>query len=93
MDLLTLLEATTSVAYTFTTQKNGNRNGTLIQGLISDPWSCPIKAIVRHVLLHHTPVTPLASFYRDNHRMLVNVKDVRQRQDRARKSEEGVPEP
>jgi hypothetical protein len=32
------LKSATSVSYTFTAQKNGNRNGESVQGLSSDTW-------------------------------------------------------
>jgi hypothetical protein len=41
------LKAATSVLYTFTTQKNGNRNEKIVQGLSGDPWCYPVKATVR----------------------------------------------
>jgi hypothetical protein len=84
LDLLAAPEAelrmATSASYTFTTQKNGNRNEKVVQGLSGDPWCCPAKATVRRVLLHRrqkaTSVTPLAAFYRGNRRTLIKAKDV-----------------
>jgi hypothetical protein len=74
------IKSATSASYTFTTQKNGNRNKKLVQGLSDDPWCCPIKATVRRVLLHRrhkaSLVTPIAAFYRGNRRTLVKAKDV-----------------
>jgi hypothetical protein len=60
----------TYASYTFTKQKNGNRNTKLVQGLSGDPWCCPANATVRRVLLHRrnkvSLTTPLASLYRGN---------------------------
>jgi hypothetical protein len=74
------LKISTSASYTLTTQKNGNRNEKLVQGISGDPWCCPVKATVRRVLLHRhhkaTSVTPLAAFYRGRRRTLIKVKDV-----------------
>jgi hypothetical protein len=47
------VKPTTSASYTFTTQKNGNRNEKLVQGLSGNPWCCPVKATVHRVILHH----------------------------------------
>jgi hypothetical protein len=44
---VTELKAATSASYTFTRQKNGNHNEKLVQGLISNPWCCPVKTTVR----------------------------------------------
>jgi hypothetical protein len=84
LDLFTASEAeiksATSASYTFTTQKNGNRNEKLVQGLIGDPWCCPMKARVRLVLPHRrnkaSMRTPLVSFYHVNRRTLIKAKDV-----------------
>jgi hypothetical protein len=84
LDLFTAAEAdinsTTSVPYTFTTQKNGNRNKQLVQGLIGDPWCCPARATVRRVLSHQhnkaSPMTPVASLYWVNQRTFVKAKDI-----------------
>jgi hypothetical protein len=84
LDLLAAPEAelrmATSASYTFTTQKNGNRNEKVVQGLSGDPWCCPVKATVRRVLLHRnhkaTSVTLLAALYRGHHRTLIKAKDV-----------------
>jgi hypothetical protein len=46
------IQSSTSVSCTFTTQKNGNHNEKLVQGLSGDPWCYPVKAIVHSVLLH-----------------------------------------
>jgi hypothetical protein len=74
------ITSATSASYTFTMQKNGNRNKKLVQGLGGDPWCCPVKATVRRVLLHQRNKEslriPLASFYRGNRRTLVKSKDV-----------------
>jgi hypothetical protein len=73
------LKISTSASYTFTTQKNGNRNEKVFQGLSGDPWCCPVKATVRRVLLHRrhkaTSVTPLSAFYRGRRRTLIKAKD------------------
>jgi hypothetical protein len=39
------IKSTTSVSYTFTTQKNGNRNEKLVHGLSGDPWCGPSKLL------------------------------------------------
>jgi hypothetical protein len=74
------LKISTSASYTFTTQKNGNRNEKVVQGLSGDPLCCPVKATVRRILLHRrhkaTSVTPLAAFYRGRRRTLIKAKDV-----------------
>jgi hypothetical protein len=74
------IKSATSAYYTFTTQKNGNRNEKLVQGLSDDPWCCPAKATVRRVLLRRrhkaSLATPIASFYHGNRRTLVKAKDV-----------------
>jgi hypothetical protein len=74
------IKSATSVSYTFTTQKNGNRNEKLVHVLSGDPWCCPVKATVRCVLLHRrhkaSLVTPVASLYRGNRRTLVKARDV-----------------
>jgi G:T-mismatch repair DNA endonuclease (very short patch repair protein) len=74
------IKSATSAYYTFTTQKNGNRNKKLVQGLSGDPWCCPVKATVRRVLLHRhhkaSLATPIASLYRGNRRTLVKAEDV-----------------
>jgi hypothetical protein len=84
LDLFTSADAevkcATSASYTFTTQKNGNWNKKLVQGLTGDHWCCPVKATVRRVLLHRrnkaSGMTPLASFYSGKRRTVVNAKDV-----------------
>jgi hypothetical protein len=74
------LKISTSASYTFTTQKNGNQNEKVVQGLSGDPWCFPVKATVRRVLLHRchkaTSVTTLAAFYRGRRRTLIKAKDV-----------------
>jgi hypothetical protein len=64
------IKSATSVSYTFTTQKNGNRNEKLVQGLSGDPWCCPVKATVHRVLLYRrhkaSLATPITSFYCGN---------------------------
>jgi hypothetical protein len=73
------IKSATSASYTFTTQKNGNRNEKLVQGLSGDPWCCPIKATVRRVLLRRrhkaSLATPIASLYRGK-RTLNKAKEV-----------------
>jgi hypothetical protein len=73
-------KSATSASYTFTTQKNGNRNEKLVQGVSGDPWCCPVNATVRRVLLHRrhkaSLATPISSLYRGNRRTLVKAKYV-----------------
>jgi hypothetical protein len=74
------IKSSTSASYTFTTQKNDNRNETLVQGLSGDPRCCPVKATMHRVLLHlkhkASLEIPVASFYRGNRRTLVRAKYV-----------------
>jgi hypothetical protein len=76
----TEIKSATSASYTFTTQKNINCNEKLVQGLSGDPWCCPVKATVRHMLLRRrrkaSLVTPIVLFYRGHRRTLVKAKDV-----------------
>jgi hypothetical protein len=64
----------------FTTQKHGNRNEKIVQGLSDDPWCCPIKATVRRLLHHRSHKSrsnaPLAVYYGGARRTLVKAKDV-----------------
>jgi hypothetical protein len=84
LDLFTAADAevksSASASYTFTMQKNGNRNEKLVQGLTGDPWCCPVKATVRRVLIHirnkASGMTPLDSFYRGIRRTLVKARDI-----------------
>jgi hypothetical protein len=74
------LKAAISVSYTFTAHKNGNRNEKIVQGLIGDPWCCPVKATV-HLILHHRsnksrPNAPLAAYYHGERHTLVKAKYV-----------------
>jgi hypothetical protein len=43
------IDAATSIAYTFTTQKNSTRDKTLVQGLSGDGKCCPVRATARRI--------------------------------------------
>jgi hypothetical protein len=64
------IKASTSSCYTFTTQKNNNRNDKVVQGLTGDPWCCPVKATVQHMLHHRGGnsrcTVPFTSYNRGN---------------------------
>ena len=66
-DPLPLIQASNSVALTFTRQKNGTMNERLIHALSGDARCCPVQAVIRLVLHHRTHRstlgTPLASYY------------------------------
>jgi hypothetical protein len=74
------IKVSTSASYTFTTQKNNNRNEKVVQGLTGDPWCCPVKATIRRMLHHRSRKSrssfPFASYYRGNRRTLVKAKGV-----------------
>jgi hypothetical protein len=60
------LAAADSVAYTFTTQKNGRRGGKVIHGTSGDGLCCPVKDTTRRLLKDRNnkcnASTPLASY-------------------------------
>jgi hypothetical protein len=74
------LDAATSVAYTWTTQKNGTRGEKMIHSRSGDSLCCPVRATVRrlkHLRLHNAKSsTTIASYYRGNRRIAVKARDV-----------------
>jgi hypothetical protein len=74
------LAAADSVAYTFTTQKNGRRGEKLVHGTSGDGLCCPVKATARRLLNHRNnkckASTPLASYYRAGKRVAIKAVDV-----------------
>jgi hypothetical protein len=62
------LHAATSVAYTFTTKKNGKRGEKMIYSRSGNALCCPVFASIRritHLRLHGARSTaPIASYYR-----------------------------
>lgn len=75
------LRAATSVTFTFTTQKNNNRNEQVAHGRSNHPLCCPVKAAICLILCHRTMNAPhnkpLASYYNTrNRRVAITAKDV-----------------
>ena len=73
--------AATSVTYTFTTQKNCNRNEQVSHSRSKHPEACPVKATIRRILYHrrmNTPINkPLATYYNaHNRRVAITATDV-----------------
>jgi len=66
----------TSVALTFTTQKNGVKNEIIRNGSTGDPLVCPVRTAARLLAYHHRhhspPDTPLCAFY--DHDLLCHVR-------------------
>jgi hypothetical protein len=73
------LDTATSVAYTFTTQKNGTRDESTIQGYSGTSLCCPIRAVVRRIkhrlLKKSTPNAPIVSCYLTARRTAIKPKD------------------
>jgi hypothetical protein len=69
-----------SVAYTFTTQKNGRRGGKLVHDKSGHGLCCPVKATARRLLHHRNnkckASTPLASYYNAIKRVAIKATDV-----------------
>lgn len=55
------LQAATSVALTFTTQKNGVKGEIITQGRSGDPLTCPVAAVVRRILHLREHGAPISS--------------------------------
>jgi hypothetical protein len=74
------LAAADSMAYTFTTQKNGRRGEKLVHGTSGDGMCCPVKATARRLLNHRNnkckTSTPLASYYRADKRVAIKAVDM-----------------
>jgi hypothetical protein len=74
------LEAATSVAYTFTTHKNGKRGEKIIHSRSGNTLCCPLRASIRrikHLRLHGAKSTaPIASYYRGSRRIAVKARNV-----------------
>jgi hypothetical protein len=74
------LQAATSVAYTFTTQKNGKRGENMIHSHSANALCCPVCASiqrVKHLRLHGDKSTaPIAAYYRGSRRLAVKARDV-----------------
>jgi hypothetical protein len=74
------LDATTSVSYTFTTQKNGTRDEKIVQGPSGNALCCPARATVRRIkhyrLKKSSSSAPLASYYLPKRRTAIKPKDV-----------------
>jgi hypothetical protein len=74
------MHAATSVAYTFTTQKNGKRGEKMIHSRSGNALCCPVCASIRritHIRLHGARSTaPIASYYRGSRRIAVKARDV-----------------
>jgi hypothetical protein len=71
IDILTAtaskIESASAVSYTFTTQKNANKNEVLMHGRSTDRLCCPVTATIRRILYHRRHSTPhsapIASYY------------------------------
>lgn len=78
------IEAATSVAYVFTTQKNGTRGEKILHGRSGHPLCCPVRATIRLIVCHRQhrapPNAPVASYYhpKTNRRVTIKPKDVTQ---------------
>jgi len=77
------IEAATSVAYAFTTQKNGTRGEKTLHGRSGHHLCCPVKATIRMITYHRRhrspPTAPIASYYTTkNRRTAIKAKDVTQ---------------
>jgi len=72
------IEAATAVKLTFTTQKNGTRNESILHGRSDDALCCPTKAVIQRNLHHRhhnsKSTTSLASYYNPRRNWLVAVK-------------------
>jgi hypothetical protein len=72
------LSAATSVTLVFTKQKNGHMNEKLHHATSGHPLCCPVKAIIRRLLVHRShdasPTTPLASYYHTTTRTLIRIQ-------------------
>jgi hypothetical protein len=73
-------QASTSVAYTFTTHNNGKRGEKMIHSQSENSLCCPICASiwrVKHLRLHGAKSTaPIAAYYRGSRRVAVKARDV-----------------
>jgi hypothetical protein len=76
----TELDAATSVSYKFTTQKNGTREGKVVQGRSDDGLCCPVKATAMRTKYHQAKkskqTVPIASYYRAHRRTAIKAKYV-----------------
>ena len=75
------LQAATSVTYTFTTQKNANRNEQIAHGRSCHPLCCPVNATIRCLLYHRQHNTqrnkPLASYYNERNQLIaITAQDI-----------------
>jgi hypothetical protein len=74
------LRAATSMAYTFTTKKNGKRGEKMIHSRSGNALCFPVCASIRrikHLRLHGTKSTaPIAAYYRGSRRIAVKSRDV-----------------
>ncbi|MEA3642884.1 MAG: hypothetical protein VBE63_23510 [Lamprobacter sp.] len=72
----------TSVALTFTTQKNGVKNEIIRNGSTGDPLVCPVRTAARLLAYHHShnspPDTPLCAFYDNDLLCHVRAKHITQ---------------
>jgi hypothetical protein len=74
------IKASTSASYTFTTQKNNNRNEKLVQGVSCDPWCCTyqgnssthVASSRSHVSMHR----PVRIILPRQSEKLVKAKDI-----------------
>jgi hypothetical protein len=76
----TELDSATSVAYTFTTQKNGTRGEKMIHSRSGNALCCPVWASIRsikHLRMHIAKSTaPIASYYKGVRRVAIKARDV-----------------
>jgi hypothetical protein len=74
------LHAATSVAYTFTTQKNCKRGEKMIHSRSDNALCCPVCASIRcikHLRLHGAKSTaPIAAYYSGSRRMALKARDI-----------------
>ena len=74
------LDNATSVALTFTTQKNGVRGKVIRNGVTGDPYTCPVRAMVCRLQYHKQynspPDIPLCCYYRNKKAKFVWAKDI-----------------
>jgi hypothetical protein len=74
------LDASTSVSYKFTTQKNDTWDEKLVKGISGDSKCCPVKATAKRIKYHlaknSKPTVPIASYYCAHRRTAIKAKDI-----------------
>jgi hypothetical protein len=78
------IKAATAVTYTFTTQKNANRNEQVSHGRSKHVHCCPVKTTIDMILYHRKMKTPknkpLASYYNDKNKLIpIAAADITER--------------